>query len=131
MKLEDYKQDFYTFTGKLSDINRQIAFAGIALIWIFKKSNGIEITICAELVFPSILLASALAFDILQYIYQSAAWAIFFRYHEKRSIDENQDILAPSFMNYFSWFCFIMKVLLVIISYIYIIRYLLENLIKQ
>jgi hypothetical protein len=31
-KLSEFKEDYYFFTGKLSDINRQIAFAGIALI---------------------------------------------------------------------------------------------------
>ena len=37
--LKDYRADFYTFTGKASDITRQLAFAGIALIWIFKTDR--------------------------------------------------------------------------------------------
>jgi len=39
MKLSEYKQDFYSFTGKLSDINRQIAFAGIAIILDTQKNR--------------------------------------------------------------------------------------------
>jgi len=35
MKLKEYKADFYELSGKASEINRQIAFAGIAIIWIF------------------------------------------------------------------------------------------------
>lgn len=129
MKLSEYKQDYYIFTGKLSDINRQIAFAGIALIWIFRKTDGSEISISNELILPSILFAFALGFDILQYIYQSITWSIFYCYHEKRTGDEDADIPTPKKLNYPSWFFFSMKVLFVIISYTYIIKFLINNLV--
>lgn len=128
MKLSEYKNDYYVFTGKLSDINRQIAFAGIALIWIFKKSDGINISICGELVLPTIFLASSLAFDMFQYIYQSITWAIFYRYHEKKTT-EDIDVVAPIYLNYASWVLFSIKILLVIFSYFFIIRFLIEKLI--
>lgn len=38
MKLENYKKDNQYFTGKLSEINRYLAFSGIAIIWIFKET---------------------------------------------------------------------------------------------
>lgn len=127
MKLSDYKQDYYEFTGKLSDINRQIAFAGIALIWIFKKSDSGNFIICHELLLPAILLAGALGFDMLQYIYQSFTWAIFYRYHEKRANNEDIDIKASTKLNYLSWIFFSIKVLLVLIAYILIIKFLLKE----
>lgn len=129
MKLSEYKQDYYIFTGKLSDINRQIAFAGIALIWIFRKIDGSEISISNELILPSILFAFALGFDILQYIYQSITWSIFYNYHYKKIGDEETDIPTPKKLNYPSWFFFIMKVLFVIVSYTYIIKFLINNLV--
>jgi len=129
MKLSQYKDDLYFFTGKLSDINRQIAFAGIALIWIFKKNNGAEVIICKELVLPSILLAYALGFDILQYIYQSITWALFYRYHEKRANGEDTEILASKYLNYPSWLLFIVKVIFVLLAYKFIIEYLIDKLI--
>jgi hypothetical protein len=130
MKLSEYKNDLYTFTGTLSDINRQIAFAGIALIWIFKKTNGGESVINSELVFPAILLASSLGVDMLQYIYQSIAWAIFHRKHEKIKTEDDPELLASPYMNYPSWFLFSIKVILVIIAYIWIIDFLVDKLIK-
>jgi hypothetical protein len=39
MKLQDYRNDFYLFSGKASDISRQLAFAAIAIIWIFKRTE--------------------------------------------------------------------------------------------
>ncbi|HCE59209.1 MAG TPA: hypothetical protein DER09_15580 [Prolixibacteraceae bacterium] len=131
MKLSEYKQDYYTFTGKLSDINRQIAFAGIALIWIFKKNDGENLIICYELVLPAILLAIALGSDIMQYIYQSITWAIFYRYFEKRINNDDTEIYAPSILNYPSWFFFIVKVALVLIAYIFIIDFLIHNTIEK
>lgn len=131
MKLSQYKEDYYTFTGKLSDINRQIAFAGIALIWIFKKNENGNIILCHDLVVPAILLAIALGSDIMQYIYQSITWAVFYRYHEKKTNSEEIDISAPSILNYPSWFFFILKVLLVIMAYIFIINFLMKNIIEN
>ena len=36
MKLSDYRETYYEFSGKASDVTRQLAFAGIAIVWIFK-----------------------------------------------------------------------------------------------
>jgi len=131
MKLSEYKQDYYTFTGKLSDINRQIAFAGIALIWIFKRNDVENVVICHQLVLPAILLAIALGADISQYIYQSITWAIFYRYHEKRTDNDDAEVSAPSILNYPSWMFFIIKVALVLIAYLFIIDFLIHNTIEK
>lgn len=50
MKISDYKSVYEGFSSKLSDLNRQIAFAGIAIIWIFKKTNGETTLINSELI---------------------------------------------------------------------------------
>jgi hypothetical protein len=36
MKVEEYWKTFNEFSGKASEINRQLAFAAIAVIWLFK-----------------------------------------------------------------------------------------------
>ena len=45
MKLRNYRQTYYDYSGKASDIARQLSFAGIAIIWIFKiqKDTSIEL----------------------------------------------------------------------------------------
>ena len=41
MKLSEYKKTYEDFSGKASNVVRQLSFAGIAVIWIFKvQSNG-------------------------------------------------------------------------------------------
>jgi len=127
-KLSDYREDYQRYTAKLSDVNRNIALAGIALVWIFRKTSGDSITITSELVLPSILLISALGFDMLQYLYQSIVWAIFYRHHEKKLVDDNTEILAPVEMNYASWVLFGLKVLSVIVAYGFLLNFLIDNL---
>jgi hypothetical protein len=39
MKLKEYLETFYTFSEKTSNIARQLGFAGIALIWVFRGTN--------------------------------------------------------------------------------------------
>ena len=89
LKLSEYKEDYYTFTGKLSDITRQIAFAGIAMIWVFRKSDDMGIKIEEGLILPAILIVIALAFDMFHYIYQSITWSVFYTYYKRKGKEES------------------------------------------
>lgn len=139
MKLSQYKEDYYLFTGKLSDINRQAAFAGIALIWIFKEKDSEGFIVCSDLVWPAIFLIASLGTDMLQYIYQSIAWSVFYRKHEKennkkeiedRKKIEEIDVDASPRLNYLTWALFGVKIILVIIAYTLIILFLKSKLLK-
>ncbi|NRD24877.1 hypothetical protein HNV10_16605 [Winogradskyella litoriviva] len=129
-KLSEFKEDYYFFTGKLSDINRQIAFAGIALIWVFKKGENTEFQIDNELILPAIFIVGALAFDMFQYIYQSVVWSIFYTRKNRKNKSEDKKIKSPEYLNYPSWVFFFIKVILVLIAYWKIFDYLLDKFLK-
>jgi hypothetical protein len=38
--VEDYRKTSYEFSGKASDASRQLAFAAIAVIWLFKTDTS-------------------------------------------------------------------------------------------
>ena len=59
-----------------SELNRKLAFAGIALIWVFKTEGGGRQIVPAELFLPGMLIAICLALDMLQYIVKSELWRI-------------------------------------------------------
>ena len=40
MKLSEIRDAYEEISGKLSDINRQLCFAGFAIIWIFNKTDN-------------------------------------------------------------------------------------------
>jgi hypothetical protein len=87
MNLQGYRDTFYFFTGKVSDISRQLAFAGIAIIWIFKKDvPGTGLTVPRELLLPGVFIVLALGFDLLQYCIATVIWFFYYRIKEMREL---------------------------------------------
>lgn len=73
MRLKDTREAYYTNTGKVGDVGRQLALGGIAVVWLLHgPSNSLE--------FPRALLISLGAFfgflscDFLQYFGASLVW---------------------------------------------------------
>jgi len=79
MKLDDAREFYYFFTGKTSEIVRQLALAGIAVIWIFKIGQN---QIPSELLLPLYLIAVTLVLDFLQYFVAATIWGVFSRHQE-------------------------------------------------
>lgn len=84
MKLSDYQKAYYEFSGKASDVARQLAFAGIALIWIFRVERPQAPRLPEQLLLPSALLVLALGADLLHYIVKTIIWGRFCRKEEKK-----------------------------------------------
>jgi hypothetical protein len=129
-KLSDYKVVYEEASSKVSDLTRQMALAGIAIIWIFRQPDTSEKIICKELLTPLIFFISTLSFDILQYIYKTIAWAIFFRIKEKKTKKQDPDppMQARPIMNLPTWILFFLKVICLLIGYILIFNYLFDKL---
>lgn len=127
MKLSEYKEDYYFFTGKVSEITRQLGFAGIALIWIFRDDVNGKIIINESLLLPAILIVSALAVDFTHYIVQAITWSLFYQHHKKKVSSEESEVTSSERLNIPSWILFSIKVLLIIIAYILIIIFLINQ----
>ena len=91
MKLSKYKDDYYDATRSVSSVARTAAFAGIALIWVFRVEGDSGPVIPRALVAPAALLALGLAFDLLQYILAATIWGWFYRHEEKKLESPNDD----------------------------------------
>ena len=123
----DYQKDSYEFSGKASDISRQLAFAAIAVIWLFKTDTPTGyITIPPDLIWPGILIVSALAADLLQYVAGSLIWGSYARYLERKHIPgverHSKWLVLPI------WGLFEIKIALVIGAYILILLFLIRKL---
>ena len=127
MKLSDYKADFEEFSGKASDRARAAAFAGIAIIWVFKIDSKPVPQLPNELLIPTGLLALCLALDLLQYITAAITWNLFHRHHEKKLANPMDD---PE-LNHTPWLArpvtvlFILKLISVMAGYGFIGRYII------
>ena len=123
--VENYREAFYEFSGKASDISRQLAFADIAVIWLSKTDTPTgHLTIPHQLILPGILVVAALAVDLLQYITASFIWRSYYRYLERNHISEverhNVWLERP-----IDWL-FRIKIVLVIVAYILILLFLIR-----
>jgi hypothetical protein len=128
MKLEDARGAYEALSGKASDIVRQISLAGVGLIWIF-KSPGATFSFDARLVRAALFIFLALLFDFLQYLIGTSIWFVYYRYKERKHTHESHEFLAPSQLNWPTWFLFFLKSAMMVIAYAwYIIPFLVSKL---
>ena len=124
MKLKDARDNYYFYSGKTSDLVRQLGLAGIAVIWIFKyEVQGVP-KIPEALSLPLLLIVLGLAFDLLQYAVATSIWGIFQRHKEVRGIAEDADLIAPKEFNWPGIVFFVLKFVSIIAAYGYLLRHL-------
>jgi hypothetical protein len=123
MKLKDALQNYYDFSGKTSDIARQMGLAGVAIIWLFKAGPESSIAkIPADLKIPLILIGVGLACDLIQYAASTAIWGFYHRHKEKNTGEDdvftaNPKINAPGIV------FFVAKIAAIGVAYGYLIAY--------
>jgi hypothetical protein len=121
--LQDYRETFYTFSGKASDLNRQLAFAGIAIIWLFKKDNLAGLSIPRELLWPGVLIVLSLGLDMLHYVVASVVWRYFYRSQEKAGVDEGKVLTHETYLEWPIYFFFSAKIIIVLAAYVLLVNY--------
>lgn len=78
MRVDETREAYQALTGKAGDIARQLAFAGIAIIWIFTKTSaGGEIEPPRDMIIAGLALLIGLALDLLQYVISAAIWGFY------------------------------------------------------
>jgi hypothetical protein len=117
MRLKDYLEAYHEFSGKTSEVNRQLALAGIAAIWLFGGSASSQPTVAAEFVLPGMLFVASLACDLLQYLTASLIWKVFHRIRERSGIRPDEDVKAPSVFSHILEIYFYTKVALTVAGY--------------
>ena len=102
MKIQDYREAYYTFSKQVSDIIRQLALAGLAVVWILKPAPvpGTVTEFPMDLLWPSLALLLALAFDLLQYVSGAVIWRLQYRCLEKSVVADREQ---HDFGDHASW----------------------------
>ena len=77
MKYGVARDHYIGFSGRASDVARQLAFAGIAAVWLFRPEDSNGLGLPADLMPVALALALSLFFDLFQYIYAAAAWGVY------------------------------------------------------
>jgi hypothetical protein len=148
MKLEDLREIYFARSAKASDLARQLALAGLAVIWIFKTDTAGAFAVPHELSLPAFLMMLTLGADLMQFACAALLWGGFNRYKERelaatlkrlraagKTADEAgvalnekwgpaQEFTAPPAMNYPAIFFFWGKLVVVGIGYANLIQFL-------
>jgi hypothetical protein len=127
MKLSGFKADYQWFSAKTSDVSRQLALSGFAVVWVFKIDgpNGVA-RVPAALLGPALLLAIALGLDLVQYLVATLIWGSFHRWHERHLAQPSADpeLTAPRYFNWPANTLFLLKETALIGAWAGILRYL-------
>ena len=126
MKLSGFRETADYYTGKVSEINRQLAFVGIAVVWIFKRIENNIIHIPDELILPLLLFTITLFFDLLHYILGSIIWSVFHRNQERKHKNEDDEVLAKVQLTYPIYLIWGLKLLTNLIGYLCLIIFIWE-----
>lgn len=127
MKLSESQDKTERKTTKASDISRQIAFAGIGVVWIFSRQADGSVSVPPALVQVLEFLCGALVLDLMQYVVGGLLWSAFNRHHEKKrnSVNDDPVILAPPWINYPAIFFYLTKIALVLCGFATLLCFLL------
>jgi len=129
VKLLDFRESYYTHSGKASDVARQLGFAGLGVVWIFKYEEAGNQSVPEGLVPVAALIVLALSCDFLQYIAATLIWGIFTRVKEKEGVNDLDEISAPPLLNWPALLFFWTKITLTISAYVVLIEYLFTALV--
>lgn len=128
MKLKDALENYYHNTGKTSEIVRQLGFAGIAIVWVFKADVAGRLTVPQDLIPAALLLVAGLTLDLLQYVAGSLIWGIYHRTKESDGTTQETEFLAPRQVNWPALFFFWSKTVVMVTAYGLILRFLYYHL---
>lgn len=138
MRLSEFRKANEEFTGKASEIVRQLILAGIGVIWLFKTPSLIsgQNSLDSFLIWPLIFLCIAAMCDLMQYVLGGKIWGKFFRDEEKKAKDANKidssssldpDVKAPrKFSKRIGWL-YNAKICLMVLAYVFIIIFLIRH----
>jgi hypothetical protein len=111
---------------KASEINRQLAFAGIAIIWVFKiDAGGGRQIVPYELFLPGLLLVIGLALDLLHSVLRSEIWYRITRKHEEAN---TLNFPVAPWVNYPGDLLYWLKIVATVSAYVLLVRFLVRQL---
>ena len=123
MKLAECRKAYRDLSGKASDIARHLAFAGIAVVWIFKHGEGLESCVPDDLLLPTILFVVALALDLLHYLVAALTWGGFHLWKERAGTTNEDEFKAPRCVNWVPNLFWAGKFAAVIVGYFLLIKF--------
>lgn len=136
MTLKEIREDYVRYSTNVSELSRNLAYAGIGIVWIFKQSNTNDellstfmSSIPSELKWPLILFIVVLILDLFQYVIQTTIWYPYYAKHKEIHKEEKEDdvnLQEPEIHSAIPWCFCVFKLLFIIIAYFMLGMFLLK-----
>lgn len=126
-RLADIDQAKNEATGKASDVGRQLAFAGIATIWLLREEESLR-PFSSSLLAALVLLAVALLTDFLQYVYCSFVWRRFYNKHFDRHKSDDAKVDIPHSLSGKIYLFFWFKIAALTCGYVFLLSGAIQKL---
>lgn len=118
MKLSEIRVAYEHLSGTLSNVCRSLVFAGIGIVWIFVKMKNSCIELPESFIYPLQFFIWACIADLLQYVYQTTVWALYYWYHKSiKNKAEKTEMNESEWWNLIAWLLMFGKVILMGIGY--------------
>lgn len=119
-KKKERKNNIGYYSGKMSDLVRQLSFAGIAIIWLFKENgqNG-SIILAKSLLVSLVCIVVSILCELIHF-YMSAEKNNYYYYRPDQKL--------PNWNKRLNWWLWRIKSLLVFIAYVSIGYYVINKL---
>ena len=126
--IKEYREAYYAFSGKLSENVRTLALSSVAIVWTFKADDKSGAVLLHPDLYWALLWAMlAMASDLMQYLYGSAAWGIYTWWKERSGIGIEDSLTAPEEINWPTNLFFYSKVIFLSAAYALIIHFLINK----
>jgi hypothetical protein len=135
MKLEKVRDESNYYSQKASESIQYIALAGIAIIWLFKITSGVNIQFSLFLFWALIAFILCIIAGIIQYSFLAYIWSLHYdtEYQKQKNINrenlDDRNVPIPSISSLYAWILFSFKLLFLTVGYILIFIYISKILI--
>jgi len=128
VKLQDCREAHRDYSKTASEVNRTLAFAALAVVWIFRLEQTAPTLLPRELIGPTVWSVLSLALDLFHYASSTVIWAAYTRHKEIEGIAGDEEFLAPAEINYPGNVLFWGKIICLMIAYVSLLRFLWSRL---
>lgn len=127
MNVKDYQDCYYDMTRTASEIGRTLGLAGLGVIWIFKLDSPEGVSLAKGLVQAAIWIVSALALDLVQYLYLAVTWLAISYVYERKHGHEATGLTHPALLPRVAELIFAAKIVCLGVGYWHIFGFLAER----
>jgi len=114
-------EEYVFYTGKASDVVRQLALIGFAVIWLFKRETNAGPVVPTAFLWPAFFLLLALIADLLQYAIAAPLWGWYDEKLNTSNTPKDADVKPPDRLYVASRVCFYAKLLSLIAGFIWLL----------